>query len=297
MKTKWMMLYRAVSLLVMWTWAGQAVGKSILTSFYPIHIAVLNITADVPGVKVVAMAPPSAGCLHDYQLSTDDMVNLSKADILVVNGLGTERFMDGAIKRFENLKVINASEGIVPMVVNGEVNPHVWLSVSLHLRQVNHIAEGLAVADPDHASAYRANASVYAERLRVLNRRLLTGFSAGEAREVVTFHDAFPYFAREYGFSVIAVVERHPGSQPNARELKGAIREIRKRGVRVVFAEPQYPSSSAELIARETGARVLMLDPVVSGPVKAEAYLEIMERNLAVLQKAYPRQDAAGRTE
>lgn len=292
MKTKWKQLFGVVSVLVMWSWAGQAAEKCILSSFYPVHLAVINITAGVSGVKVVAMAPPSAGCLHDYQLSTDDMVNLSKADILVVNGMGAETFLDGAIKRFEKLAVINASEGIKPMVVNGEVNPHVWLSVSLHVGQVNRIAEGLAAADPEHALAYRANAAAYAERLRALNGKLRKGFGAGEARDVVTFHDAFPYFAREYGFNVVAVVERHPGSQPNARELKGAIGEIRKRGVKFVFAEPQYPSSSADLIARETGARVLMLDPVVSGPVKADAYLEIMERNLVVLQKAFARQDA-----
>lgn len=279
----------AVALAVLWPWTSNAAEKRILTSFYPVHIATLNVTAGVPGVYVTNMAPPTAGCLHDYQLSTDDMVSLSKADILVINGLGAEMFLDAAVKRFEKLKVINASEGIEPIVVNGESNPHVWLSVRLHLQQVNRIAEGLAGLDPAHAEAYRVNAVAYTRRLRMLQSRLEDGLKAVGSREVVTFHDAFPYFARDYGFTVVTVVERHPGSQPNARELRGAVSEIRKRGVRFVFAEPQYPAASAELIAKETGAVVLYLDPAVSGSSGPDAYIQIMDRNLATLQRALVR--------
>jgi zinc transport system substrate-binding protein len=288
-KTSFGIVLPVVVLLMSWVWTGNAAEKRILTSFYPVHIATLNVTAGVSGVQVAAMAPPSAGCLHDYQLATDDMVNLSKADILIVNGLGAEAFLDAAMKRLNKLKVINASEGIEPMVVNGETNAHVWLSVKLHIRQVNRIAEGLALADPGHANTYRVNAAAYVGRLKDLQTRYEAGFKGGGVRAVVTFHDAFPYFARDYGFTVVTVVERHPGAQPNARELRDAIQVIRQRGVGFVFAEPQYPPVAAELIAKETGARVLLLDPVVSGLPRAEAYVEIMDRNLATLQQAFAR--------
>ncbi len=288
-KTSSGLVLPAVVFLMMWVWTGDGAEKRILTSFYPIHIATLNVTAGVPGVQVAMMTPVSAGCLHDYQFTTDDMVKLSSVDILIVNGMGAESFLDAAVKRLNKLTVINASEGIDPIVVNGETNVHVWLSVKLHIRQVNRIAEGLALADPDHANGYRTNAAAYSRRLVDLQSRLEAGFKTEGARAVVTFHDAFPYFARDYGFTVVTVVERHPGSQPNARELRDAIQVIRQRGVGFVFAEPQYPSSSAELIARETGARVLLLDPVVSGAPRADAYVEIMDRNLATLQRAFGR--------
>lgn len=266
---------------------GTAQEKRIITSLYPLHIATINVTAGVPGILVTNMAPATAGCLHDYRLSADDMVRISKADVLIINGMGAEVFLDGAMKHFGDLKVINASEGIEPLVEGREVNPHVWLSVELHRRQVVRIAEGLAAADREHAKEYLANAETYARRLQELHGRLCDGLKKERQRNVVTFHDAFPYFAREYGFVVVAVVERHPGSQPSARELRKVIEEIRGRDVQVVFAEPQYPASSAEVIARESGASVLLLDPIVSGPLHAGAYIEIMDRNLATLQQAF----------
>jgi zinc transport system substrate-binding protein len=85
---------------------------------------------------------------------------------------------------------------------------------------------------------------------------------------------------------IAAVVEREPGSQPSAQELAHTIDLIKKHGIRVIFSEPQYPASAAAAIARETGAHVYVLDPAVTGPDDPDAYLHIMEANLAVLMKA-----------
>lgn len=266
--------------------ASQANEKRILTSLYPIHIAALNITAGADEVQVECLSPPSGGCLHDHQMSADDMVRISKADILIVNGLGAESFLGNTLARFPKLKVITASEGVDPIEEGGEVNPHAWLGVAVHIGQVQRIAEGLAEADPANAEKYRANAAGYVGRLEALRGRFSKGLQGIASREIATFHDAFPYFAREFGFAVVAVIQRHPGSEPGAQELKDTIIRIRRQGVRVIFAEPQYPVDSAKVVAAETGARVLMLDPVVSGPSKAGAYVEAMDRNLAVLMDA-----------
>ncbi|MBR0059985.1 MAG: zinc ABC transporter substrate-binding protein, partial [Selenomonadaceae bacterium] len=102
----------------------------IVTSFYPIYLDVLNITRGVSGVEVVNLTPPQTGCLHDYQLTPEDMKTLETADIFVVNGLGMESFLDKVTEAHPNLKIINASDSpeIVPIVENGVPNPHVWLS-------------------------------------------------------------------------------------------------------------------------------------------------------------------------
>jgi len=214
------------------------------------------------------------------------MVRLSKSDILIVNGLGAEEFLGDVVDRFPRLKVVTASEGIEPMVSGGEVNSHAWLGVGLHMGQVRKIAKGLAEADPERAARYQANADGYIGRLTVLRDRMLKGLEGVTNRQIVTFHDAFPYFAREFGFVIVSVVQRHPGAEPGAQELKGTIGEIRRRGVGAVFAEPQYPADSARVVAAETGARVVMLDPVVTGPMEADAYLEAMERNLKALRES-----------
>ena len=105
-------------------------------------------------------------------------------------------------------------------------------------------------------------------------------------RDIVTFHEAFPYFAKEFDLRIAAVIEREPGPEPAAAELAQTIDLVRASGVKALFAEPQYPARAAESIARETGARVYTLDPAVTGPMDADAYIHIMDANLRVLEEA-----------
>ena len=103
-----------------------------------------------------------------------------------------------------------------------------------------------------------------------------------KTRDIVTFHEAFPYFAEEFGLHIVATIARDPGSEPSARELAGTIQAVRRAGVKALFAEPQY----SPRVARETGATVYVLDPAVTGPASPNAYIDILEKNLVELQKA-----------
>ena len=267
---------------------------TIVTSFYPMYISTINVTKDIPGVKVVNLTKPIIGCLHDYQMSPDDMKTLSSADVFVVNGAGMESFMEKVMKERKDLKVIEASRGIELISEKSDhgdhshesSNPHVWVSVSLAMKQVANIAEGLASADPKNADKYMANAKTYLEKLVALKKKMHEALDGAKNKRIVTFHEAFPYFAKEFGFEIAAVIEREPGSEPNAKELAETIENVRKTGIKFLFTEPQYPAKCAEIIARETGAKVYILDPVVTGSMEADAYIKIMERNLETLRKA-----------
>jgi len=109
-------------------------------------------------------------------------------------------------------------------------------------------------------------------------------------RDIITFHEAFPYFASEFQLNIAGVIEREPGSEPNAKELAGTVELVRRQKVHALFAEPQYPAKSARVIERETGVRLRTLDPVVTGPrdpAKArDFYLVAMRKNLDVLREA-----------
>lgn len=258
----------------------------IVTSFYPIYVAVLNVAGNVPGVTVTNMTKQVSGCLHDYQLSPDDMKILSNADIFVVNGAGTESFLEKVIKDRPKLNIVNASKGIDLIKYNNIENPHVWVSVSLHKRQIENIASGLSKYNPQNASTYRKNADAYIQKLETLRMKMSDFTKTIRNRDIITFHEAFPYFAKEFGLNIVAVIEREPGSDPDARELANTIDIIRREKVRVLFAEPQYSAKSAEIIAKEAKAKIYILDPVVSGPMTADAYLKIMEKNLEVLKEA-----------
>ncbi len=267
---------------------------SIVTSFYPMYIFTLNVAKDISGVKVMNLTKPVTGCLHDYQMTPDDMKTLSAASVFVINGAGMESFMGKVIKERKDLRVVDASRGIE--LINeksdhGEhshesANPHVWVSVSLAMKQVANIAEGLASADPKNAARYRANAKAYLDKLESLKKKMHDALDSLKNKKIVTFHEAFPYFAKEFGLEIAAVIEREPGSEPNAKELAETIETVRKSGIKVLLAEPQYPSKCADIIAKETGAKVYILDPVVTGPVEADAYINVMERNLETLGKA-----------
>ena len=267
---------------------GKCPQTVVVTSFYPIYIMALNAVKGVPGVSVQNLTLPSAGCLHDYTLTVGDMKKLANAALLITNGAGMESFVERVATQYPKLRVVPLARGI-PLIRGNRgapVNPHVWVSVSNAITEVNNLGEAMEAFDPVHAPLYRANASRYVAKLDALRTRMRAALSPYRGRKIITFHEAFPYFAQEFGLEIAAVVEREPGSQPSAQELAHTIDLIKKQGIHVIFSEPQYPASAAATIAHETGARVYMLDPAVTGPDDPDAYLRIMDANLAVLTKA-----------
>lgn len=258
----------------------------VVTSFYPVYVATLNVTADVPGVEVHNLTSPHIGCLHDYQLTAGDVRQLADADLLLANGAGMETFLGKVKGQSPSLRVVEVSEGIPLM----DGNPHVWVSFEGASRQVDNIAEALAQSAPEKADAFRANAATYKAALAALDAKMKSSLAPYAGTPIVTFHEAFPYFARDYELDLVGVIAREPGTEPSARELADTIGLVGERKVKALFAEPQFPDKSAQVISRETGVKVHALDPVVTGPSEpAEArgaFLRAMEKNLGVLQEA-----------
>ncbi len=265
-------------------WANQSL--RVVTSFYPVYVAVLNVTAGIPGVEVSNLASPHVGCLHDYQLTAGDVRRLADADLLLVNGAGMEPFLGKVAQQSPGVRVVGVSEGIALL----DDNPHVWVSLEGARRQTENIAAALAAAAPDRADAFRANASAYSASLSALEEKMRAALAPYAGTPIVTFHEAFPYFARDFDLDLAGEIEREPGAEPSARELADTVKLVRERKVKALFSEPQFPDKSAQVVARETGVRVYSLDPVVTGPSDpAEArgaYLRAMEKNLEVLQEA-----------
>ena len=260
---------------------------TLATTFYPLYIEAANITKDIPGVRLINIAPPTTGCLHDYQLNPEDLKKMSEADILVINGAGMETFTDKIVSQLPELKIIDASRDIPLIKGEGdEYNPHVWVSITNAIKQVRNIGEQLAILDPDRAVHYTANTEVYAAKLADLRARMHQVIDNAGGKDIITFHEAFPYFAQEFNLNIIAVIEREPGAEPSAAELSETIKIIKETGTKVIFTEPQYPARSAETIARETGIKLYMLDPAVTGAMEPDAYLNIMEKNMDILKEA-----------
>ena len=281
--------------------AKESSRLKLLASFYPIAIMALNITDGVEGVAVESMAQQQTGCLHDFQMTTADMKKAETADAFLINGAGMEGFLDKISDQLPELPVIDSSTGI-PLIASGEdhhhdggeghdhdqedYNPHLWVSITNCMEQVRNLSEGIIALDPEHEAEYRENTETYLEKLSALRDKMHSALDHVKNKDIITFHEAFPYFAEEFGLHIAAVINREPDSQPSAKELADTIRLVRETGVKALFVEPLYPETSADIIAAETGAQVYVLDPAVSGKWDKNAYLTAMESNLQVLAQA-----------
>ena len=268
---------------------------TIVTSFYPMYISTLNIVKDIPDVEVINMTAPQTGCLHDYSLSTKDLKTLSSADIFVINGAGMESFLDDVIDEYSDLKIIEASNGISLIEDTDhdehehDVNPHVWVSISKNIEEVSNIAKELSAFDPNHASEYEANADAYIAKLENLRTEMHAALDNVNNKNIITFHEAFPYFAEEFNLNIAGVIEVEPDSEPSAKEVENIISIINEKNIKALFTEPQYSSKIADTIAKETGASIYTLDPIVTGDANEDAYDDYivkMQENLNTLKEA-----------
>jgi len=269
---------------------SSADGLTIITSFYPIYIETINVTKDIEGVKVINMTQAQTGCLHDYSLTTENLKTLSDGDVFIINGAGMESFLDKVVDQLPSINVVDASKNISLLTNDdGEENPHVWVSITHAMTQVSNIASQLSAVDPDHADKYNANAKAYNDRLQALKDEMHSIIDNLPNKDIITFHEAFPYFAEEFNLNIAAVIEREPGTEPSAKELEETIEIVKNSGIKALFAEPQYSSKIADTIASETGATVYYLDPIVTGdadPNGYDDYINKMRKNLKVLEEA-----------
>jgi len=290
---------------------------TIVTSFYPMYIFTKNIAKDIEGIKVLNMAEPKTGCLHDYQMTPADMKKVEKAEIMVINGAGLESFIEKVIKERPQLKIVEASKGLEMLEGEGHhhgsehdlediheedtehkehedhehdhsVNPHIWVSISGAIDEVKNIGEQLAVADPSNAQKYRSNTDEYVKRLEDQREKMYSALKTISNRNIVTFHEAFPYFAKEFDLNIIEVIETEEGSTPSAGELANKIRKIKESNVKALFTESQNLTSLVQTVSKEVGIKVYELDPIVTGPVEPQldAYEKAMDENLKVLLEA-----------
>ncbi len=271
--------------------------ETAVTSFYPLWLFTLRLTEGIDEVSVVNLADSDVGCLHDYQLQTSDMKTLSGADVFLVNGAGMEAFLPEITAAFPDLPVIVASDGI-PLLYDldaeavgeaeQEVNAHLWLDASRAALMVDRLADGLCAVWPSHREAIRRNQEDYSARLHALDETLRSGLRDLPRREIVTFHEAFPYFAEAYGLDVVAVVNREPGETLTPAQMARLRQVLLDLNCPPLFVEPQYEDLSARTLSAETGSPVYVLDPVVTGPSDAPAdyYETVMLQNMATLRKA-----------
>jgi zinc transport system substrate-binding protein len=275
---------------------------AILTTFSPVHCFTSNVAGDAADVSV--LVPPNAGP-HDYSFSPADIQKIAKADVLVMNGAGLENWLKRGIKGAgrKDLLVVDTSTGIqlitgldvrpLPGVHSepdpdaGGPNPHIWLSPINAITQVENIRDGLVSKDPANAGTYRANAGAYIHRLKVLDEQIRAATASLPNKNLITFHDTFPYFARDYGFNVVATFEEFPGKEPSPRTIELLRKTIATGNVSALFSEPQYSPKAMQIIGNEFKVPVVQLDPMETGDGSKDFYERVTRKNLDALVAAF----------
>jgi zinc transport system substrate-binding protein len=260
--------------------AGSADRILVAASIAPLADFAREVGGD--RVEVTTLVPPGASP-HTYELKPSQVMQVAEARLLVLNGAGLEYWAEKLVQGAGNpgLQVVDTSQGI-PLINAGAhgANPHIWLDVRQAMRQVERIRDALGRLDAGHAATYRGNAARYLAQLEGLDREIAAEVARWKRRQFIAFHPAWVYFARRYGLEQAAVIERSPGREPSPKDLAAIVETARRIGARAIFAEPQFSPKAAEAIARESGARVLFLDPLGSS-LQDPRYPALMRSNMA----------------
>ena len=245
---------------------------------------VRNIGGD--RVSVVSIIPSGAGP-EDYEPRPDDAQRLADADLIVSNGVGLDDFLDKLIAAAGEGAAphLVLGDGIPTINVGGEPNPHFWLDPTLvRDHYLPAIAASLAKVDPADAATFEANRAAYAAKLDTLDAANVAKIATIPAanRKLVTFHDAFPYFAAHYGFEVVGVVMANPGQEPSAADLVALVEKVKAAGVKAVFSESQFNPKLVQTLADEAGVSqvVTTLYNDTVGPPPKDTYLTMMAWNV-----------------
>lgn len=243
-------------------------------------------------VQVTVMVGPGVDP-HIYEPKPEQLRALSRSRAYFRIGLPFEAaWMDKFTAANPRMRIVDTSQGIerMPMLAHhhheGEeteeddegLDPHIWLSPRLVKVQAEAIYETLADLDPAHRDDYRANLEAFLADLEALDREIRDLLKDVPRRKFMVFHPSWGYFAQDYGLEMVSIEVE--GQEPSAAELADLIREAREEGITVVFAQPEFSTRSAEVIAREIGGRIVLVSPL------AEDWLENLRQTARALAEA-----------
>lgn len=243
--------------------AGSPDSVTVVTTTTVFADIVRNVGGDL--VDVTSLVP-KGGDVHTFEPKPADIQTVSRARLLVMNGLGLDDWLEKT--------VTNASADGTPLLKLGvdlpgvellpgedpaTQNPHLWMDVAYGELYVDRVAASLKSIDPAHAAQYDAQAAAYRVRLDALDASVRSRIATiPEAnRKLVTFHDAFPYYARAYGITIVGVAVQAPGQDPSAGYTAQLIKAIRDSGVKAIFSEAQFPARLVDQLGSETGSTVV----------------------------------------
>jgi len=267
---------------------------SAIVSFYPLYEFTKQVGQDK--VNVSLLIPPGIEP-HDWEPTVNDLQKMHEADLIVINGIGFESWADDIDTINSDIIIVDTSKGISLILDDDALrkdsnhfdrstaDPHIWLNPIKAQTQVQNILDAIVMIDPDNEKFYKQNAQSYQDKLDALDSKIRAELSSCN-KDFIAFHNAFSYFAMEYGLNQHSIVNSNePNIGPTLKTLETVINLAKTFDIDVVFTEESIDTRTSQVIANEIGARVLVLSPIETISDDSDYFLK-MENNLSNLKEA-----------
>ncbi len=275
---------------------GSSSKLQVVASFYPMAEFARQIGGN--NIQVTQLVKPGTEP-HDYDPSPQDIAAVYKANVLVYNGAGLERWADKIQSevRSRHIVAVRASDGIQlktadPSDIDNQspTDPHVWMDPMLAIKEVSAIKNGLIAADPTHQATYTVNAERYTKQLQILDADFHSGLTTCQSHNIVTSHQAFGYLAAEYGLQATGIAGLSPDSEPSPEKLAQITDFVTQHHVGYIFFETLVSPKLAQTIARETQAQTIAFNPLEGLTddeiAQGKNYISVQKDNLRALRTA-----------
>jgi len=227
---------------------------------------------------------------HDWEPTIKDTERIHRSDLIITNGIGYEHWIDSIHTSSYQGIIIDTSDGILIDHADdhaddhGSLDPHIWLNPVYAQLQVKTIANALSISDPTNKNYYQSNAKLYIKELDLLDSKIRNDLSSCKT-DFVTFHNAFSYFAKEYGLTQHTIISSNDShGEVTPQTLENIISTAKKYDIKVIFAEESSSTKTSQVIADEIGGKVLVLSPLEITSI--DNYISKMTQNLENLKEA-----------
>jgi len=277
----------------------------VITSIFPVADMIQQVGGEYVDVTVVL---PAGASPHTFEPKPSMVRKFSASRIFFTIGAGLEfwaaKFVETSGNRIKNVLLSkgvhlirladhhndhnqHTGEPDISEYEPEKGNPHIWLDPVIAKSMVNKIVTALCEVDQHRSKYYIKRGKKYLAELDKLDHLIKATVNTFKIRKYVSFHASWDYFARRYGLTSVGVIEAAPGRNPTPIQIGNIVNQIKKHGIRAIFAEPQLNPKAAEVIAREANVNVLLLDPLGGPKLKnRHTYLDLMKYNLNILEKA-----------
>jgi zinc transport system substrate-binding protein len=255
----------------------------VISSFNPLHEFSQRVGQDKVDVKLLV---PVGVEPHDWEPTIKDVQEIQKSDLIIINGIGFENWVDNLAENNYRGIIIDTSDGILINNLDQEntADPHIWLNPVYAKKQVQNIALAFSNHDPENGEFYHANAAQYSEKLDLLDSKIRTELSNCND-DFIAFHNAFSYFAEEYNLNQYTIIpSSNSHGEVTAKTLENVISKARELNIKVIFSEESVNTKTSQIIANEIGGKVLVLSPLEI--VSDGDYILKMNQNLENLKEA-----------